>query len=243
MKSILALDTATPVLSAALTAGERHWYRETGGGFSHSELLFDLAEGLFREAGQGPEDLEAVACMRGPGSFTGLRVGFSAAKGIALALEIPLIACPTLDCIAYPWSPWPALTLPVLDAKRGRFFTALYAGGRRITEEMDADLETIARCARSAPACPGGPESRPGDILLTGPGAPLFLSRLREERAAGKEGLKEFLGRIRTDPLCRKGRGLELAAVAKDRVIMNNEKDDVRSAPEYLRKSDADMSS
>jgi tRNA threonylcarbamoyladenosine biosynthesis protein TsaB len=264
MKSILALDTATPVLSAALVTGERHWYREAGAGLSHSELLFDLVEGLFKEAGQGPEDLGTVACMKGPGSFTGLRIGFSAAKGMALALGIPLIACPTLDCIAYPWSPWPGLILPVLDAKRGCFFTALYAaGGRRISAEMDADMETIARYIRSSPegfdtpeggtpedatqedGMPedfGTPEGRPHEILLTGPDAPLFLARLREERAAGKEDLEGLLDRIHPDPLCRKGRALELAAVAKNRVIVNNE-DDVLSAPEYLRKSDADMSS
>jgi tRNA threonylcarbamoyladenosine biosynthesis protein TsaB len=242
MKAILALDTATPVLSAALAAGERHWYREAGAEMSHSESLFDLVEGLLREAGQGPEDLGAVACMRGPGSFTGLRIGFSAAKGMALALGIPLIACPTLDCMAYPWSPWPGLILPVLDAKRGCFFTALYAGGRRVSAEMDADPETIARCIRSSPEGFGPPEGRPREILLTGPAAPLFLARLREERAAEKEGLEGLLDRIHPDPLCRKGRALELAAVAKDRAIVNNE-DDVLSAPEYLRKSDADKSS
>jgi tRNA threonylcarbamoyladenosine biosynthesis protein TsaB len=225
-KNILAMDTATPVLSAALAAGERRWYRETDAGLGHSELLLGLAEGLLKDAGMGPGDLEALACMRGPGSFTGLRIGFSAAKGMALALDIPLIACPTLDCMAYSWSPWPAFVLPVLDAKKGRFFTALYEGERRVSEEMDADMGTIIRLLRST----GG-----GGVLLTGPDASLFLSRLGEEEAG--EDLAE---RIRLDPLCRRGRGLELAAVAKRRMIINNGENDVLSAPEYLRKSDAD---
>ena len=232
MKIILAMDTATPVLSAALIAGERRWYREADAGLGHSELLLDMADGLLKEAGMRPEDLEAVACMRGPGSFTGLRIGFSAAKGMALALGIPLIACPTLDCMAYPWSPWPALVLPLLDAKKGRFFTALYAGERRVSEEMDADLESIVRLIHSAA------KEDAEAVLLTGPDAPLFLSRLKEGGAEGKE--RPFMDRLRLDPLCRKGRGLELAAVAKRKIIMNNEENDVLSAPEYLRESDAD---
>jgi tRNA threonylcarbamoyladenosine biosynthesis protein TsaB len=229
MKALLALDTAGPVLSAALAGEGRRWYRETDAGISHSELLLPLAEGLFKDAALGPEDLEAVACMRGPGSFTGLRVGFSAAKGMALALGIPLIACPTLDCMAYPWSLWPGLTLPLLDARGGCFFAALYAGGRRITEEMDAEPRAIVRRIRSLP--PGGAA---GEVLVTGPGAPLFLSRLGEG---------EDLARMRQDPLCRRGRAWELAAVAKQRLIVNNGEDDALSAPEYIRENGAAMSS
>jgi tRNA threonylcarbamoyladenosine biosynthesis protein TsaB len=228
LKGILALDTATPVLSAALVVEERRWYRETDAGLGHSELLLGMADGLLKDAGIGPADLEAVACMRGPGSFTGLRIGFSAAKGMALALNIPLIACSTLDCMAYPWSFFPALVLPLLDAKKNRFFTALYAGERRVSEEMDAGLPAIVKLLAG-----GGP------VLLTGPGAPLFLSRLKGEGAPG-EGL---LDRLRPDPLCRRGRGLELAALAKKRITMNNKENDVLSAPEYLRESDAGISS
>jgi tRNA threonylcarbamoyladenosine biosynthesis protein TsaB len=225
VKAILALDTAASSLSAALILGERYWYREADAGLTHSELLLGLADGLLREAGIKPADLGAVACMKGPGSFTGLRIGFAAAKGMALALGIPLFACPTLDCMAYPWSPWPGLVLPLLDAKKGRFFAALYAGGKRVSGEMDADMETLSRHIRSGE----------GPVLLTGPGAPLFLSRLEESG-------EPVPGGIRLDPLHRKGRGLELAAVAKERSIVNNGKGDELSGPEYLRKSDADYS-
>jgi tRNA threonylcarbamoyladenosine biosynthesis protein TsaB len=219
---ILALDTATAILSAALVSGERSWYRELDAGLGHSELLMETADSLLKGAGLNGGDLDAVACMRGPGSFTGLRIGFSAAKGIALALDIPLIACPTLDCMAYPWSPWPGPALPVIDAKKGRFFCALYRGGRRISEEMDAEPGAIWERAASCE----------GPVLLTGPDAPLFLSRLGEGA--------RLRDRIRLDPLCRGGRARELAAVAKETMIMNNGKGDVFAGPEYLRKSDAE---
>jgi tRNA threonylcarbamoyladenosine biosynthesis protein TsaB len=223
--TILALDTATTILSAVLTAGERSWYRQVDAGLGHSELLMEMADSLMKGAGLGPGDLTAVACMRGPGSFTGLRIGFSAAKGIALALDIPLIACPTLDCLAYPWSCWPGLVVPVIDAKKERFFSALYRGGRRVSEELDAGADGIGRmmCCSDEP------------VILTGPDAPLFLSRLGE---AGGEGPRP--DRFRLDPLYRRGRAQELAAVAKERLIVNNERGDVLSGPEYLRKSDVE---
>jgi tRNA threonylcarbamoyladenosine biosynthesis protein TsaB len=258
VKVILALDTATAILSAALSAGDRYWYREAGAGLTHSELLLDMVDALFKEAALKPEDLEAVACMKGPGSFTGLRIGFAAAKGMALALDIPLIACPTLDCLAYPWLIWPGLVIPVLDAKKGRFFSALYAGGARISAEMDTAPEALAACIdsldkksekkpESGPLRPAGAAGMPppvgpppldpaAPILITGPEAPLFLSRLRE-KSGDRESL---LQRMRLDPLYRKGRSLELTAVAKERAIMNNDKGDVFSGPEYLRKSDAE---
>jgi tRNA threonylcarbamoyladenosine biosynthesis protein TsaB len=235
MGPILALDTATAILSAALVSEGRYWYREIDAGLGHSELLMDLADSLLKEAGFSAGDLEAVACMKGPGSFTGLRIGFSAAKGMALALDIPLIACPTLDCMVYPWSIWPGLVIPVIDAKKGRFFAALYRTGRRISEEMDAEAGAIGEILISPPSS-SSPLSAGDPIVLTGPEAPLFLSRL--EAAGGVSA--ELSGRIRLDPLYRKGRGLELAVLAKESALMNNGKSDVYSGPQYLRKSDAE---
>lgn len=227
MTTILALDTATAILSAALVSGERYWHRETDSGLGHSELLMELADSLLKGAGLEPGDLEAVACMKGPGSFTGLRIGFSAAKGIALALDIPLIACSTLDCLAYPWSPWPGLVIPVIDAKKERFFSALYRGGRRISAEMDAGAGLIGESILSYD----------GPVVLTGPEAPLLLSRFKE---AEDGALAQLPARIYLDPLYRRGRARELAAVAKKTGIMDNGKGEVLSGPEYLRKSDAE---
>jgi tRNA threonylcarbamoyladenosine biosynthesis protein TsaB len=175
-----------------------------------------LVDELFREASLEPGELEAVACMRGPGSFTGLRIGFAAAKGMALALGIPLIACPTLDCMVQGQLAWQGLVLPVIDARRQRFYTALYSDGRRISPEMDADPATIAACIAESGISP---------VMFTGPDAPLLISRL------------EALDTERhLDPLHAKGRGLELLAVAKNMVIVNNKmQNDVMSGPEYIR--------
>jgi tRNA threonylcarbamoyladenosine biosynthesis protein TsaB len=125
------------------------------------------------------------------------------------------------------------MVIPLIDAKKGRFFTALYRGGRRISGEMDAGPGALAEAVREAGAL-SGPEE---PVLLTGPGAPLFIEGLRETPG---EAPARLAGRIRLDPLYRRGRALELAELAKEALSMNNGRSDVRSGPEYLRKSDAE---
>ncbi|MDR0600538.1 MAG: tRNA (adenosine(37)-N6)-threonylcarbamoyltransferase complex dimerization subunit type 1 TsaB [Treponema sp.] len=225
--NIIAFDTAADVFSLALKAGERRYFLEIGGGQKHSELIMDAAEALTRLAGLSKEDLSAAACMEGPGSFTGLRIGFAAAKGLALARGIPLIPVPTLDCAAAPLSFWPGPVMPVMDAKKNAFFAALYWGGERISPYMDAGPNALAAALaaaladRAGPAAPGG-----AGPLLTGPGAgPLFP--LLAPRFPG----------LALDPAHARARGMELLTLAEQAVI----RDCTARGPLYLRKSDAEL--
>ena len=143
--NILALDTADGVLSVALSTEAGFWYLEADAGSRHSELMMEAVDALCRLAGLCPKDINLAACMKGPGSFTGLRIGFSAAKGLCVALGIPLVAVPTLDCLSFSLSAWPGMVIPVLDAKKGCFFTALYRGGKRLTDYMDISPEDLAK--------------------------------------------------------------------------------------------------
>jgi tRNA threonylcarbamoyladenosine biosynthesis protein TsaB len=246
--NILALDTASATLSAALSVGEQIWYFEADAGLRHSELLMEMVDTLVGKAGMDREDLDAVACMKGPGSFTGLRIGFAAAKGIALALGIPLVTAPTLDCMAAPLSFWPGMVLPAVDAKKNRFFAALYSGGLRLCPDMDAEVPVIAGAVNQAAGRAGAgvqtpnraaAESPPYPILLTGPDADLLASRL--EFLFSREPEAEL--ELRIDPLCRRGRAGELLKLAKDTFLLNNGIDDVFSGPEYIRPSDAELKS
>lgn len=93
---ILCIETATPVCSAALCSREEVVaIKENPEGRSHASLLTVFIEGLLKETGTRAYDLQAVAVSKGPGSYTGLRIGVSAAKGIAYAASIPLIAIDT----------------------------------------------------------------------------------------------------------------------------------------------------
>jgi tRNA threonylcarbamoyladenosine biosynthesis protein TsaB len=222
--NILAIDTATAVLSAALGTPGGVRYFSADAGLRHSELLMDTLRDLAASGGIRPGDLNLVACMRGPGSFTGLRIGFAAAKGISLSLGIPLVTAPTLDCMAAPFSVWPGIVIPVMDAKKGCFFTALYRRGERLSAYMDASPGTIA----------GALDGAAGDepVLLTGPDAELLLPELAALR--GAEGL--FL-----DPARRKGWALELFEFSRKNAIFDSEGGISCEGPLYLRKSDAEL--
>ena len=92
------------------------------------EALIPMVDALLKQAGLSPADVKRVAVSVGPGSFTGVRVGLAAARGMGLALHVPVVGITTLAAAAYQV---PAETvLAVADTKRGDFFTQLFRGGR-----------------------------------------------------------------------------------------------------------------
>ncbi|MDR1287035.1 MAG: tRNA (adenosine(37)-N6)-threonylcarbamoyltransferase complex dimerization subunit type 1 TsaB [Treponema sp.] len=233
--NILAIDTAADVLSLALGTEEGVWSAAARAGQRHSELLMDLADSLLKNAGLDPGDLDGVACMKGPGSFTGLRIGFSAAKGIALALDIPLVSSPTLDCMAFPYASWPDLVLPVIDGKKGRFYTALYRGNRRCSQFMDAAVTEIAR--RISEHAPGGEkENRAERIIITGSDAGMIY----EDLFSACRGLAPGVLLLAGAHSGRMGWGVELLEMAK-KSIADESQDEREGGPEYVRKSGAEL--
>ncbi|MFP3041783.1 tRNA (adenosine(37)-N6)-threonylcarbamoyltransferase complex dimerization subunit type 1 TsaB [Treponema primitia] len=226
--NILALDTSAAVLSVALAAGTDVWYFEVDGGLRHGELLMDVVDHLLSRAGLEPADLELAACMKGPGSFTGLRIAFAAVKGLALSLGIPMVSAPTLDCMAATQAAWPGIVLPAMDAKKGRFFTALYRGGLQEGAYRDASPEEIAETLKT---------SVTGDepVMLTGPAAEM----LQEKLSPLFEGSPDR-GRFFVDPLGKRGKARELLDIVKKMDILKAAQE-VFSGPLYLRKSDAEL--
>jgi tRNA threonylcarbamoyladenosine biosynthesis protein TsaB len=130
---VLALDTASASGGVALVQGravlgEASWQV---GGQQTSEVL-PAAVRLWERAGITAADLDAVAVSAGPGSYTGLRVGFSLAKGMALARGLPVVAIPTLEAVAYQHRDAAARLCAVVDAGRGQLYVARFeraAGG------------------------------------------------------------------------------------------------------------------
>ncbi|MEN7551348.1 tRNA (adenosine(37)-N6)-threonylcarbamoyltransferase complex dimerization subunit type 1 TsaB [Rapidithrix thailandica] len=140
---ILSIETSTTVCSIAvhrdhqlLALQELHLER------SHSSYLAELVENTIRYAGGTMKDVQAVAISEGPGSYTGLRIGTSTAKGLCYTLGIPLVAVSTLKAMAcevasYQWE-WPSdvLLCPMLDARRMEVYTALYTMGLEEVEKV-----------------------------------------------------------------------------------------------------------
>ena len=120
-KVLLAIDSATRVLSLALHDGQQVMAELTWNTSNrHTVELTPAIQYVMARSQVAPGDLAALAVSQGPGSFNGLRIGFSVAKGLALALNIPLIAIPTLDVIAAAQPPFDGALVAVIQAGRGR---------------------------------------------------------------------------------------------------------------------------
>ena len=152
MPLILGLETATSICSVALVKdGILLAIRETEGAKEHSAALTGFIAEVFAEAGLKYNQLDAVAVSMGPGSYTGLRIGVSSAKGLCYALDKPLIAVDTLKSLA-----WRALLecklqnidtenilfCPMLDARRMEVFTAIFDRNLQFVEPVNALVVT-----------------------------------------------------------------------------------------------------
>lgn len=127
--TLLALDTSTSALVLALTTPGGTMDRVYRDLRSHNEELFPRLGELFEQAGVRPKDLEGVVVGSGPGSFTGTRVGWAAALGLAEGLGIGCVAVPTLDALGWMARACGTVTVAV-DARRGRVYAAPYREGQ-----------------------------------------------------------------------------------------------------------------
>jgi len=101
-KLILAIETSENICGICIFfSDEKYFSTAINLKHSHSEIIFEIVEKLFKLAGIKPNDLDSIAVSEGPGSFTGLRIGFSAAKGIAYGANLPIIPIPTYEALAY----------------------------------------------------------------------------------------------------------------------------------------------
>jgi tRNA threonylcarbamoyladenosine biosynthesis protein TsaB len=146
---ILHLETSTRVCSVAISHnGKTLSLVELDEPNKHAEVLTLFCEQTMREAGIGARDLQAVSVSGGPGSYTGLRIGVSAAKGFCYALNIPMIAVDTLQAMAAGMTSTindsNALFCPMIDARRMEVYCAFYDARLQTVQEvspvvMDAD--------------------------------------------------------------------------------------------------------
>ena len=124
---ILAFETTAKAGSVALLDDQKllgESYQNTG--LTHSQTLLSMAEDLLKNCGQTVADVTAVAVAAGPGSFTGVRIGVAAAKGFAWGAELPCYDVSTLEAMAMGLGVWNGYICPVMDARRGQVYNALF---------------------------------------------------------------------------------------------------------------------
>jgi tRNA threonylcarbamoyladenosine biosynthesis protein TsaB len=141
---ILNIETATKNCSVSVAKdGETVALKELNdGGYSHAEKLHEFIKEVVLEAGIELSDLKAIAVSKGPGSYTGLRIGVSAAKGLCFALNIPLISVNTLQSLSQTISIKAGYIIPLLDARRMEVYSSVYNEKYENCREVLAEIIT-----------------------------------------------------------------------------------------------------
>ncbi|WP_417875275.1 tRNA (adenosine(37)-N6)-threonylcarbamoyltransferase complex dimerization subunit type 1 TsaB [Winogradskyella sediminis] len=144
MALVLNIETATTNCSVSLSKdGETLVLKEDNSlGYSHAETLHLFIDEVFKIAKLKPIEVDAVAVSKGPGSYTGLRIGVSSAKGLCFALNKPLIAVSTLESLAQQVGFKDGYVIPMLDARRMEVYSAVYNLNFELVREIQAEILT-----------------------------------------------------------------------------------------------------
>jgi tRNA threonylcarbamoyladenosine biosynthesis protein TsaB len=128
MAYVLNIETSTTNCSVALSKnGSVVAYKEDNSlGYSHAERLHVYIDEVLQTAKVSIDQLDAIAISKGPGSYTGLRIGVSAAKGLCYALDVPLISVPTLEALAHQVDAPKGAVVAMLDARRQEVYSAIF---------------------------------------------------------------------------------------------------------------------
>ena len=150
MPNILCIETSGPICSVALFSNESTCigYTQDDSDFQHAAVLTKLIDQLLKDLKLKPSDLNAVALSAGPGSYTGLRIGTSVAKGLCYALDIPLIAIGSLELLAFGLISEHCMgttdvVCPAIDARRMEVYSALYLGDLTCIEDPEPKIITV----------------------------------------------------------------------------------------------------
>ena len=197
---VLHLETATTVCSVALFQGEKMLsLKEQDGGYSHAENLHLFIEEVMGEAGLSLANIDAVAVSQGPGSYTGLRIGVSAAKGLCYALDKPLIATETLHSMAEGMLAQSDANLlcPMIDARRMEVYSCIFDRNLNVVRELSAvivDEHTFDDALESGSVAFFGDGAEKLKSLYEGRTNALFPGGgFPSARFAGKAGLQRFV--------------------------------------------------
>lgn len=234
---ILGIDTSGLVGAVAIADGDMLvsqfsiQYKTT-----HSEILMPMLEDISKKIHLDLSTIDAIAVAKGPGSFTGLRIGSATAKGLALALDKPIIAVPTVDAIAYNLYGLEKIICPMMDAKRKQVYTGLYTFVPNMPEgkslERTFDMQIIhEQFATSIEDIAGKINEIGKPVVLLGDGVPAYHDELEHLLTVPYSIAPMHQNRQSGAALC----ALAMQYAKEGRMMSSDE-----FAPDYLRLSQAE---
>lgn len=222
---ILAVDTATKSCSVAIVDKELLLAEVTMvSGQTHSKHLMGMINTVIGLSGLTVSGLDGFAVTQGPGSFTGLRIGISSIKGLALASGKPIVGVSSLDALAMQSAPSSNLICPLIDARKGEVYYSRYR-----FKDGNLKKETIEQVS--------SPEKAVFDInepcIFLGSGALLYQQTIIDKMGALAHFATSFQNTIRASTV---------AHLSMERFEKNDTDDVSTFVPRYIRKSDAELS-
>lgn len=174
---ILALDSSGLVATIAvveddvMVAEYTTCHKKT-----HSQTLIPMLDEIKKMTELDLKTIDAIAVTKGPGSFTGLRIGCATAKGLGLALDCPIVAIPTVDALAYNMYGSSALICPLMDARRDQVYTGLYR-----FEKQEGEYEMVCevpQCAISIEEIINIVNTWEQEVIFLGDGVPVYKEKI-----------------------------------------------------------------
>ena len=222
---ILAFETSAIAASVALLQDGKlvgEYYQNCGQ--THSRTLMKMAQDLLENCGESIANLDAIACAAGPGSFTGVRIGVAAAKGMAWGAEKPCVGVSTLEAMAYQAASFEGIICCAMDARRAQVYCALFEAkaGKitRLCEDRAISIEELAQEMKKY--------EKPK--IMVGDGAMLCYNTI---------------GQTMPECVCasehqRMQRAAGVALAAEAQLLSGGEFDGAELVPNYLRLSQAE---
>ena len=223
---ILGLDSSGIVASVAiveddvLIAEYTVNYKKT-----HSQTLLPMLDEVIKRTSFEMEDIDAIAVAKGPGSFTGLRIGAATAKGLGLALDKPIVPVPTVDGLAYQLFGTSMIICPMMDARRKQVYTGFY---RFEGSEMKVLKE---QCAQSVEDTLDQLKAYNEPVIFLGDGVPVYHDEILEKM--GKSA-------VFAPAHANRQRAAAVGALAQVYFAQGIYESADEFVPEYLRKSQAE---
>jgi tRNA threonylcarbamoyladenosine biosynthesis protein TsaB len=185
---ILVIDTSGPVCGTAVMDEDKVYSEFTAQNRNtHSANLMPMVEAVLHAAGTELKELDAVAAVTGPGSFTGVRIGVATAKGLAHGAGLPCIPVDALEALSASAGDFDGIICPIQDARAGQVYGAAFRNGERLTEDAPMKLEDFLETVRPLGEC----------FLFIGDGVPVHRVKISKVLGTAAFSAATHLGYLR----------------------------------------------